>query len=218
MIPTQRKLSLQCLSREPKVKSEHPPLLLMLHGYGSNEADLFDLASEIPLEYLVLSVRAPRVLTEGSYAWFAIDFSSGTPVNDKAQAEESRVLLKKFIDEVVQEYQVDTKHIVMLGFSQGAIMSYSIALTNPGLIRGVAALSGRILKEIRPSITKAGNEQLKIFIGHGTEDTVLRIDFAREAKSYLESLNIMPEYHEYPIGHGIARVEKEELLEWFSRI
>lgn len=209
---------LHYLVRQPKEESAHPPLLLLLHGYGSNEVDLIDIADELPPEFLVLSVRAPRVLGVESFAWFDIDFTSGTPVNDKEQAEESRLILKEFIDGVAKEFAVDVKKIYMLGFSQGAIMSYSIALTYPGLIRGVAALSGRILKEIRPGVTKKGNEDLRIFIGHGTLDTVLRIDFAREAKTYLESLDIIPEYHEYEIGHGISKEEVTALNEWFKVI
>lgn len=218
MMNTNGKLSLQYLVRQPKEESAHPPLLLLLHGYGSNEADLTSLADELPPEFLVLSVRAPRILAKGSYAWFDIDFSSGTPVNDKEQAEESRLILKEFIDGVAKDFSVDAARIYMLGFSQGAIMSYSIALTFPGLIRGVAALSGRILKEIRSGVTNKGNEELKIFIGHGTEDTVLRIDFAREAKTYLESIGITPEYHEYGVGHSIVRSETTDLARWFAKI
>jgi phospholipase/carboxylesterase len=213
-----KKIMLHYLVRMPKEGSAHPPLLLLLHGYGSNEEDLLDLADELPPQFLILSVRAPRILAKGSYAWFDIDFSSGTPVNDKAQAEESRLILKEFIDGVAKEFSVDAARIYMLGFSQGAIMSYSIALTNPGLIRGVAALSGRILKEIRSGVTREGNEELKIFIGHGTEDTVLRIDFAREAKTYLESIGITPEYHEYGVGHSISKEEIAKLREWFETI
>ena len=92
-------------------------LLLLLHGYGANEQDLFDLAEEFPPEFFVISVRAPFALSEGSYAWFAIDFSSGTPVNDKTQAEESRIMLRNFIDAVMEKFSVDTKKIFLLGFS-----------------------------------------------------------------------------------------------------
>src|SRR5690606_18919359 len=67
-------LSLYHLVREPKVKKEKNPLLLLLHGYGSNDADLFSFASELPDEYYVISARAPYDLMYGSYAWYAIDF------------------------------------------------------------------------------------------------------------------------------------------------
>ena len=190
-----------------------------MHGYGANEADLFDLARDIPAEFLVLSVRAPRTLTEGSYSWFAIDFSSGSPVNDKAQAEESRLLLKKFIDEAVVAWNADRANIVLVGFSQGAIMSASVALTFPHSLRAIAMLSGRILEEIRPHVKESDRlKKLDVFIGHGTEDTVLRVDFAREANAYLATLGITSEYHEYPTSHGIIKEEKDSLLVWLGKI
>lgn len=218
MHDTATTMALHYLVREPKEKTEHPPLLLLLHGYGSNEHDLVDLADELPPQFLILSVRAPHVLGVGSYAWFDIDFSSGKPVNNKEQAEESRLALRQFIDGIALEFNVDKSRVYMLGFSQGAIMSYSIALTYPPLIRGVAALSGRILSEIRSLVEKDKLAPLDIFIGHGTEDTVLRIDFAREAKTYMLSLGIVPEYHEYSIGHSIAQIELTDLLHWFKKI
>jgi phospholipase/carboxylesterase len=215
MQPTSQ-LSLDHFVQDPRITSEHPPLLILLHGFGSNERDLYLFAREMPPEYLVITVRAPRTLARGSYAWFAIDFSSGTPVNDKAQAEESRLILKQFIDDAIATYLTDSKRVYLLGFSQGAIMSYSVALTYPGLIRGVVALSGRILKEIREKVRKEGNEDLKIFIGHGTLDTVLGINFAREAKEYLSSLGVYPEYHEYPIAHGISSNEVADVVRWVT--
>lgn len=68
------KLALEYLIREPKVKTDKNPLILLLHGYGSNEQDLFSYASELPEEYYVIAARAPYDLQYGSYAWYAINF------------------------------------------------------------------------------------------------------------------------------------------------
>ena len=68
--------SLHHLVREPKIKLDQNPLLLLLHGYGSNEEDLFSFASELPDEYYVISARAPYDLMYGSYAWYAINFDA----------------------------------------------------------------------------------------------------------------------------------------------
>ena len=65
-------LSLEYLIREPKIKKDSNPLLLLLHGYGSNEADLFSFASELPEDYYVISARAPYDLQYGSYAWLSL--------------------------------------------------------------------------------------------------------------------------------------------------
>ena len=69
-------LSLEYKIQEPKIKLDKNPLLLLLHGYGSNEADLFSFASELPDKYYIVSARAPYDLQYGSYAWYAINFDA----------------------------------------------------------------------------------------------------------------------------------------------
>ena len=69
-------LSLHYLVKEPKIKKDKNPLLLLLHGYGSNEEDLFSFANELPEEYYVISARAPYDMMYGSYAWYAINFDA----------------------------------------------------------------------------------------------------------------------------------------------
>ena len=69
-------LSLHHLVREPKIKLDKNPLLLLLHGYGSNEDDLFSFANELPDTYYIISARAPFTLQYGSYAWYSINFDA----------------------------------------------------------------------------------------------------------------------------------------------
>jgi phospholipase/carboxylesterase len=211
------KLSLHYLCRRPATDRAHPPILFLLHGFGSNEENLFRLAVEMPPEFLVLSVRSPQVLGEDQYAWFSIDFSTGKPVHNKTEALESIPLLKQFMDEAIATFAADTNEVYMLGFSQGAMMSYSIALMHQGFVKGVAALSGRVLREIRPMVPVLdAHKKLRVFVGHGSEDQVLSISHAREAKEYLLTLGITPEYHEYPIAHSISRTELLEVKEWLT--
>ena len=77
-------LSLVHLVCEPIVKADTPPLLLLLHGVGSNEDDLFGLAPYLDERFLIISVRAPNTLGPGSYAWFDVDFTPQGPVIDPA--------------------------------------------------------------------------------------------------------------------------------------
>ena len=136
-------LSLQYLVREPKVKLEKNPLLLLLHGYGSNEQDLFSFASELPEEYYVVVARAPYDLQYGSYAWYAINFDADqNKFSDHVQAVKSRDLIANFIDEIIANYPVDTQNVTLLGISQGTILSYAVALSYPEKAQRVVALSG----------------------------------------------------------------------------
>ena len=131
-------LSLEYLIREPKIKTDSNPLLLLLHGYGSNEADLFSFASELPEDYYVISARAPYDLQYGSYAWYAINFDADeNKFSDHEQAKVSRDLIGTFIDELLDNYPIDAKKITLIGFSQGAILSYAVALSDPQKIKNV---------------------------------------------------------------------------------
>lgn len=209
--------SLFYLSREPKIKQEKPPLLILLHGVGSNEQDLFALAEYLPEQFLVVSARAPYTLGKDSYGWYEVDFSSGKPAIIQEQAEKSRLLLIAFIDELKTKYVFDEKQVFLCGFSQGAIMSYSAGLTRPDKIKGIALMSGRLLEEIKPLIRKDQLSNLTIYISHGTNDRVLGIHYAREAYSYLKQLGQSPVYKEYPEGHSINQEMLIDLVSWLKQ-
>jgi phospholipase/carboxylesterase len=200
------KLSLNYLIREPKIKLEKNPLILLLHGYGSNEEDLFSFAAELPDEYYIISARAPYDLQYGSYAWYAINFDADeNKFSDNEQARASRNLIAQFIDELTINYPIDTANITLLGFSQGAVLSYAVALSHPEKIQKVIALSGYISDAIfEKEYLKNDLSKLKIFASHGTVDQVIPIDWARKTKPFLDKLGIASVYKEYPIGHGIS--------------
>ena len=69
-------MSLKYIIRKPTKESENPPLLILLHGYGSNERDLFSFAEELPEELLIVSAQAPYEMGHGGYAWYAINFDN----------------------------------------------------------------------------------------------------------------------------------------------
>ena len=164
------------LIREPKIQTDHPPLILLLHGVGSNEEDLFSFAGQLPDKFLVVSARAPLSVGKDSYAWYQVDFSKGKPIFNQEQEEASKKIIIQFISFLKKRYVFDDQRVYLCGFSQGAIMSYAVGLTNPELIQGIAAMSGRILDEVKP--LTASNEKLKhlnIFISHGANDGVLTI-------------------------------------------
>jgi phospholipase/carboxylesterase len=206
---------LDYLIREPKIKLAKKKAIILLHGVGSNESDLFSLADKLPRDFYVIAPRAQFSLGAGRYAWYNVDFSTGQPVFDKAQEISSREVIRKFIAQVKQKYQVD--EVYLGGFSQGAIMSFSVGLTNPKEVKGIISLSGRLLVEIRPTIIKNDDvQQLKVFLAHGVLDNTLRVQFAREAKLYLDNLGVQLSYHEYDMGHQINEVELKDLNDWLD--
>jgi len=210
-------LSLVHLVSQPKVEASSPPLLLLLHGVGSNEHDLFGLVPYLDKRFLIISVRATNTLGPGSYAWFEVDFTPQGPVINPAQAEASRLALITFLDEAVNAYDADPKKVYLMGFSQGAIMSASIALTHPQLVAGAVLMSGRILPEIQPLI--ASNEELSglpFLVVHGTADMVLPISYGRASRQLLSSLPVELTYHEYRMGHEVSQESLAEVTAWLS--
>lgn len=209
--------SLHYLVRQPVIASAKPPVLIMLHGVGSNEADLFSFADRIPGEYLVISARAPNTLGPDSYAWYQVDFSTGKPVFNQEQAEQSRIKLISFIEELGKEHPFDPARVYLCGFSQGAIMAYSVALTRPDLVRGIAAMSGRLLEEVKPLVKPSrALKQLSVFISHGTQDGTLPVRYASEAEAYLRSIGISPTLKTYNDGHAINAAMLADLLVWLK--
>ena len=212
-------LSLKYLIREPNVISEKNPLILLLHGYGSNEADLFSFAAELPDEYYVVAARAPFDLHYGSYAWYAINFDEGmNKFTDDAQAIISRDKIVTFIDELTTNFPIDKEHITLVGFSQGSILSYAVALSNPEKIQQVAALSGYIHESIfAKDFDKKDFSNLRIFASHGSVDQVIPVQWARLVQPFLEKLKINVEYREYNVGHGVAPQNFADFKNWLQR-
>jgi phospholipase/carboxylesterase len=212
-------MSLHYLVREPKITIDKNPAIILLHGYGSNEEDLFSFATELPDEYYVISTRAPYDLSYGSYAWYAINFDADeNKFSDLEQARSSRDIIVDFIDECVSKYAIDAENITLLGFSQGAILSSAIALSYPEKIKKVAALSGYLNKEIATEDYLKNNiSKVKFFVSHGIVDQVIPIDWARKTKPALENLGIDVLYKEYPIGHGINPQNFYDLKEWLTK-
>jgi phospholipase/carboxylesterase len=210
------KLSLEYLVREPKIKLDKNPLLLLLHGYGSNEEDLFSFATELPDEYYIISARAPYNMQYGAYAWYAINFDADeNKFSDHEQAKISRDLIAQFIDELIQTYPIDSKKITLVGFSQGAILSYAIALSHPEKVQRVVALSGYVSEPIlEENYLRSDLSKLKIFHSHGTADQVIPVEWARKTKPFLEKLGVNTTYKEYPVGHGVAPQNFYDFKNW----
>jgi phospholipase/carboxylesterase len=212
-------LSLEYKIREPKVILDKNPLILMLHGYGSNEADLFSFATELPDEYYVISARAPYDLQYGSYAWYAINFDADqNKFSDNDQARISRDTIARFIDELTSNYAIDSNNVTLFGFSQGSILSYAVALSYPEKINKVVAMSGYLnLEIVAEDYLKNNLSELKIFASHGTVDQVIPVDWARKTPGILEKLGVAIVYKEYPVGHGVAPQNFYDLKNWLTQ-
>jgi phospholipase/carboxylesterase len=210
-------MKLEYTVREPKHKTQNPPLLILLHGYGSNKEDLFSFAEELPDDLLIVSAQAPYEMGYGGYAWYAINFDDVKgKFSDLKQAKTSLDTIAVFIDEIKQKYKTDPNKTFLLGFSQGAILSYSLSFFYPNKVQNVIALSGYINTELLP--TEISKEiQTNYYCSHGSVDQVLPIEWARKSKPFLDKLGFKNDYSEYPVGHGVAPQNFYSFKTWIEK-
>lgn len=209
-------MSLHYIVRKPQQETENPPVLILLHGYGSNEQDLFSFAEELPKELLIISAQAPYEMGYGGYAWYAINFDNvNGKFSDLKQAKTSIDAIASFIEEIKVKYNTKPNKTFLLGFSQGAILSYSLSFIYPNKVNHVIALSGYINNEMIP---KKISDKIKTdyYCSHGTVDQVLPVDWARKSKPFLDNLNLHNDYSEYNVGHGVAPQNFYSFKSWIE--
>ncbi len=211
-------LPLQHLLRPNTDGNPKPPALFMLHGFGSNEQDLFSFAPELPEDLFVISLRAPYELPPYGNAWYAINFEAPRGKwNDVGQAVKSRELLLKTIDAAIENYQLDPGRISLLGFSQGSILSYALALSYPDRIKCVVALSGYVDPEmLLPGYQEKDLGKLQIYASHGQVDMVIPVAWAQQTADLIESLGIEHRYREFPVGHGVSPENLADFKAWIK--
>ena len=197
-------------------KSDTGPVLFLLHGYGSHEEDLFSFANYLPEEYLIVSLRAPLSLSFGGYAWYSIHFNEAQDKwSDDAEAKKAQEIILYNIDYHLSQFKLKTQKVSLLGFSQGAILSWAVGLSHPERIDKIIALSGYVNENIF-SYAKEGLDQLRIFSSHGTQDPTLPVEWARKGVALLKEKTLEVDYKEYPAGHGINQENFTDLLSWLK--
>lgn len=207
---------LDFVERTPKVITKNPPLLVLLHGYGSNELDLFSFAEELPDTLVIVSLRAPYEMGYGGHAWYDINLdSNNNKYSNLGQARTSLIKITNTIDYLKSKYTTNPNNTFLLGFSQGAILSYALSFNYPNKIQHVIALSGYLNLELMPKeiIQKIDTDY---YISHGTVDQVIPVDWARKASPFLNSKGLKNEYSEYPVGHGVAPQNFFSFKKWIE--
>lgn len=211
------KLALVHRTRMPAAATtvERPPLLLLLHGYGSNEDDLFGLAPYLDARFLVVSARAPHTLQAGSYAWFNLAFTERGIVADAEEATASLSVASKFIEELNGTYDFDAGRIYLMGFSQGAMMALALALTQPEKVAAVVAMSGRLPAQVVSQMAAPDAlTGLPVFVAHGIYDPMIPLQDGRDARDTLAKLPVALTYREYPMAHEVTLESLGDISSW----
>ncbi len=197
---------LESISLIPEQKSPSY-LMVMLHGWGANCQDFVDLARILDLpEFGYFFPNAPfkhPQLPEGR-AWYELE----SP--DYKGLEQSQQLLSAWLKSLESETGVPLANTYVVGFSQGGAMALDVALKLP--IAGVCSMSGYLHYEPKPLKIVPPS----VLITHGTEDLVVPIDAARQARDKLTAINVQVEYQEFEIGHTVTPPVWERLTQFIQ--
>jgi phospholipase/carboxylesterase len=210
-------LSMPHLVRPPGLALRKPPLLILLHGAGGSEKELFEAVSLLDERFIVVTVRAPFMQSPRHYEWFGAEWLGGQRMMNLMQADFSRKSLEKFIPEAVHAYKANANRVYLLGFDQGATMALSLLLTDPELLAGVVAIAGQLPEEMRALMVKP--DQLKgipVLIVHGIQDQVLPLSAAEAIKTTLEGYRMEVSYLETPNTHELTAEMVDEANTWLT--
>jgi phospholipase/carboxylesterase len=196
------------------------PTIVALHGWGASAHDLIGLAPVLQRgEALVLCPQGPvRVPVGPGYAghgWFPI--TGGGPL-DPAEFARGKAAVAGFLDEALSRYPVNPRKLVLLGFSQGGVMAYDLALREPERFTALVALSSWLPAALAGTIpAQPGHAHLPVLVMHGTEDPMIAVARGRESRDQLLKLGVQTTYREYPMGHEIRPEALRDLVGWLDR-
>ena len=203
---------------EPSGAGPHPTILT-LHGRGANAFDLLGLAPYLCNgKFRMICPQGPLETPIGpgafGYAWYPM--SMGGPP-DIGAILSSREKLQQFLDACMKRYPIDTKKLVVLGFSQGGVMAYSLVLSNPERFAGLAVLSSWLPKELIPELSiREAVQSLPTIVQHGSQDQMIEIQRAKDSVERLRALRVPLTYREYDMGHEITPRSLSELSAWLD--
>ncbi len=212
-----RQPALTCLELPPRSGAKGD-ILILLHGYGSNEKDLLQLAPLLSDNLHFISTRAPLRLSPDRYGWFPIEFRQGEIIINREGARKAKKPLIDCIRHIIREHNPPQGKVLLMGFSQGADMSYLTALAEPSLLHGVIAVGGKFpeaatLLNRNPEVLR----EVPFLVIHGKYDDVIPVKNGRKSQRWLERHLDKLEYREYPMGHEINIDAVNMIRDWLRR-
>jgi phospholipase/carboxylesterase len=196
------------------------PTILALHGWGASAHDLLGIAPHVQRgTVLFLCPQGPVELEvapgQRAFGWFPL---SGGGALDPAAIVGARGLLEAFLEDALERYPIDPTRLVILGFSQGGVMAYDLALGRPERFSALVALSSWLPDEVVAALPEnAERRALSTLLIHGTQDPMIAIDKAQAARQKLKALGIEAAWGEYDMGHEINQNALQDLLGWLAQ-
>jgi len=188
------------------------PLLILLHGYGSNERDLAGLAPYLPSELNIVSLRAPLTMQPGSYTWFPI----GQPGNpDPAVVDIPVQQLLAWIDEAILPHQPSS--IGLLGFSMGGALTIQLMRYRPEQFSYGVNLSGFSVSGVAHPDAAPASINAPLFWGYDVADPVIVGAARRRTAEFLPTFFDVTERQYVALGHSVSREELADVSEFIQQ-
>jgi len=178
--------NLEATSISPFSKNKPQQAVVLCHGYGGDGQDISNLAINwqrfLP-ETIFLCPNAPEIcaVNPQGYQWFDLSSDKEELILEKSLAAEAK--LNTFLDQVLNNFQLETNNLALVGFSQGCMMSIQIALKKKKQISCLIGYSGKVINQ--KHLSNNINSKPKIFLMHGANDTIVSPTHLLEAKEYL---------------------------------
>lgn len=186
------------------------PLVVLLHGRGSNEADIAGLVPHLPARASYASVRAP-IAENGGYAWFA-NRGIGRPVAESLR--ETMDWFTAWLDGVAPA----GRDVILVGFSGGAAFAGGLLLDRPERYAGAAILYGTLPFDAGVPVTPGRLAGVPVFVAQGVDDAVIPRELLDRTWHYLTNPSGAPAWaSRFPGGHGISAAALGELAGWLER-
>ncbi len=187
----------------PEADRAGRPLILLLHGYGSNEGDLFGLAPYLPLDAVIASLRAPRAAGPG-FAWYDLDPELNASRIDGGDSAARGIL-----------HWLDTQNpssVGVIGFSQGGAMAVHLMRHAPERFAWAVSLAGFVLDGDAPADARLAAQRPPVFWGRGTADEVIPARFVDHAQAWLPNHVELTERIYEGLGHAVSESELNDVL------
>ncbi|MGO4106511.1 alpha/beta hydrolase [Paenibacillus sp. YAF4_2] len=188
------------------------PTIFTLHGKGSNERNMFGLVAPLADEFIIIGVRGNLPLGAG-YQYYDLK-SLGNPIRE--MFDQAVKDLETFIQYATETYPIDSGKRYMFGFSQGAILSITLALTMGEQLKGIVAMNGYIPEFVKTEYTLRSIKDVSVFVSHGEYDSVFPVRIGHETAAYLNNQTDRLTFKLYPTDHGVSEENQSDFLLWIK--
>jgi phospholipase/carboxylesterase len=210
-------LALFCKISTPPEITSITPIVILLHGYGSNESDMFGLKSIMPENAIFVCARGSINNGDNSYKWYEIDRTKTPSKENKLEADASIAKVILLIAQLKKQYKTNGK-VVLGGFSQGAILSNAILAKSPKSVQGIISLSGRLMNGIVPEETSSAiYRNIKVLQLHGTKDQVITIEKGAQVAQWLTKIGVQHQYKKLNMAHEINEEALQIIEFWLAK-